>query len=265
MARWTSPIVWLQSQSHRFGQWGGWIGQIGANLVFPRRCAYCDRDLPEQVDSFPLCRPCQDSLGPQERNGCPCCGAEIASESPSEGRCQRCRSVRLHFETVVPLASYGGDVRNAVLRMKHASGESLARAMGELLVSKRRSALAAVEADMVVPIPMYWGRRLLRRINSPEILASRLARQLGIPLEGRVLIRRRNTLLQPHLLPRERFRNLQGAFRVGKGYDLGGVRVLVVDDVLTTGATCSEAAKALKQAGAAYVAVAVLARADKDT
>lgn len=148
--------------------------------------------------------------------------------------------------------------------MKRAAGEPLSVAMGDLLATRRRGVLAAVEADLVVPIPMYWGRRLLRGTNSPEILARRLSRRLGIPWEPRLLVRRRNTLLQPDLSPRERFRNIQGAFRVDKGYDLGGVRVLVVDDVLTTGATCSEAAKSLKQAGAAYVAVAVLARADRD-
>jgi ComF family protein len=148
--------------------------------------------------------------------------------------------------------------------MKHGAGEPLSAAMGDLLVAKRRGMLAAVEADVVVHIPMYWGRRLVRGTNSPEILARRLARRLGIPWESRLLVRRRNTLVQPDLPPRERFRNIQGAFRVDKGYDLGGARVLLVDDVLTTGATCSEAAKWLKQAGAAHVAVAVLARADRD-
>lgn len=264
MAKRDRAIFRLRLRTRRFGRWMGRCGKTAANLLFPPRCAFCDCDLPGHDGGLLLCQPCQHRLGPEPPARCPCCGAEIALESQSQRRCERCRSARLHFETVIPLASYHGDVRTAVLRMKRAAGEPLSLAMGDLLAARRRGRLAAVGADVVVPIPMYWGRRLLRGTNSPEILARRLSRRLGIPSESRLLVRRRNTLLQPDLPPRERFRNIQGAFRVDKGYDLGGVRVLVVDDVLTTGATCSEAAKSLKQAGAAYVAVAVLARADRD-
>jgi ComF family protein len=121
--------------------------------------------------------------------------------------------------------------------------------------------LAELRADVIVPVPMFWTRRLLRGVNSPEILAESLAGRLDLPVLRRVLVRTRNTLPQFSLPPSERFPNVRGAFRVRRGYDLSGARVLLVDDVLTTGATSSEAARALRSAGAEAVLVAVAARA----
>jgi ComF family protein len=145
--------------------------------------------------------------------------------------------------------------------MKRPSHGALSVAMGRLLAQRRRERLIEVQADVVIPIPMFWRRRLGRGTNSPEVLASCLGKSLGIPVRRRVLVRHRNTLPQADLSPSRRFQNVRGAFRVRRGDALKDARVLIVDDVLTTGATCSEAAKMLKQAGAAWVAVAVVARA----
>ena len=172
--------------------------------------------------------------------------------------------MKLWFDTVVPLGAYQEELRSAVLRMKHAQGDPLSEALGELLAIHRGDQLAALQPDLAAPIPRYWWRRVRQGTNSPEILAQRLAKRLGVPAEPRLLACRRNVRLQQSLKPRDRFRNVRGAFRVNKGYDLENARMLLVDDVLTTGATCNEAAKMLKQAGAAYVAVAVLARAEGD-
>ena len=153
-------------------------------------------------------------------------------------------------------------MRAVVLRMKRSKGEVLSHAMGDLFVLRRRTELDELDPDVIVPVPMYWTRRLRRGANSPEILARRIGRALRVTVEARLLARRRNTLPQADLPPRKRFLNVRGAFRVRSGYDLEGCRVLLVDDILTTGATCSEAAKMLKQAGAKAVAAAVLARAE---
>jgi predicted amidophosphoribosyltransferase len=122
--------------------------------------------------------------------------------------------------------------------------------------------LAELDPDLVAAVPMHWRRRLLRGTNSPEVLARHLARHLRIPLAVRMLVRGRNTLPQADLTPGERFQNVLGAFRLGAGYDLRGARVVLVDDILTTGATCSEAAKVFKRAGAAMVVAVVAARAE---
>jgi ComF family protein len=186
-----------------------------------------------------------------------------------------CQPAQLHFDTVVPLGGYRAGLREAVLRIKRRGGEPLAEAMARLYVLRRGAQVAEQHADVVVPIPMHWTRRMVRETNSSEVLAARLGRALGLPLAQGRLVHWRRTLPQKSLPPRERFRNVHGAFRLCRAprlpaafrqtaFDLRGARVLLVDDVLTTGATCSEAAKVLKQGGAAWVAVAVLDRAMGD-
>jgi predicted amidophosphoribosyltransferase len=108
---------------------------------------------------------------------------------------------------------------------------------------------------------MHWLRRVVRGANSAETLGAVLARRLAAPSGVGCLARRRFTRPQSGLSPHARFLNVRGAFRLRPGIDLAEARVLLVDDVLTTGATCGEIAKLLRQAGAAATAVAVVARA----
>jgi len=234
------------------------------DLLFPPRCAFCDADLPDMHDSLLLCPPCRDKLATRQWIGCRRCGSKTAAGFLSDG-CPRCQQMPRFLDAVVPLGQYQGDLRRAILLMKRPAGDFLSAAMGQLLVSARAEDLAALEPDLVAPVPMHWLRLLWRGTNSPEILARAVAARLDSPLEQGLLTRCRNTLPQSRLKPAERYRNLRGAFRVQKGCALSGARVLLVDDILTTGATCGEAARVLKQAGASYVAAAILGRAEGDT
>lgn len=202
-----------------------------------------------------------DRLGPATWTGCRRCGSEVEPDGQMLDACRKCEKTRLWFDTVVVLGSYRSELQEVVLQMKRPSCEALSIAMGRLLVHRRFKELADLRPDLVVPIPMHWMRWLGRGMNSPELVGGCLSRFLRVPLRHRVLARRRNTLPQKGLRPPERFRNVRGAFCVRRGANLQDARVLLVDDILTTGATCSEAAKMLKQAGAAMVAVAVIARA----
>ncbi len=141
----------------------------------------------------------------------------------------------------------------------------MAAALGRLLSARRHDELAALAADVVVAMPMHWWRRLIRGTNNPDILAAFVAESLGLPIGRHALRRRRNALVQTGLHQRERTANVRGAFAAGPADGIRGRRVLLVDDVLTTGATCSEAARTLQQAGAASVAVAVVARSQGAT
>jgi ComF family protein len=158
---------------------------------------------------------------------------------------------------------YNGELREVVLRTKRLSCEPLATALGQLLAERRGDELAGFRPDLIVPIPMHWWRRFWRGVNNAEILAHCLGRRLGQPVARRLLIRRRPTRPQKDLRPEERFANVRDAFRLrpGEAARCRGSHVLLVDDILTTGATSSEAARMFKRAGAAAVAVAVLARA----
>lgn len=145
--------------------------------------------------------------------------------------------------------------------MKRPSQQAVSIALGRLLVQRRGEQLRGCRADLIVPIPMFWTRRIRRGVNNPDVLADVLGKSLGVPVRKDVLVQCRRTLPQHHLPRSRRFQNVRDAFRVRGPEAIHGGRVLLVDDVLTTGATCSEAAKVLKQAGATAVMVAVIARA----
>jgi ComF family protein len=237
------------------------LARAGCDLLYPPRCVHCHVDLFDDERGWLLCGECAAKLGPATWRGCPRCGSELLLDGVVVDRCPSCWDTTLWFDSVVTLGGYHAGLRDVILRMKRTSHDALTAEMGRLLLDRRREQLMDARADMVVPIPMFWSRRFCRGKNSPEMLASCLAESLGVPMHPSILMRRRNTLPQSGLAPSRRFENVHGAFRVRRPDAIQGARVLLVDDVLTTGATCSEAARMLKKAGAAMVAVAVVARA----
>jgi ComF family protein len=236
----------------------------GVDLLFPPRCVHCGGELSPGGGNHFLCGDCSAKLGPQSWPGCRRCGALEAAEfvaSPAD--CAVCRPIKLKFDGVIPLGSYDGVLREAVLKTKRPLHENMAVALADLLLGRRNEQLAEFRPDLIVPIPMHWQRRFRRGANSPDILAACLGRHLHVPVARRLLVRTRNTLPQKDLRPRERFKNVRGAFRLGNSgrWPLRDSRILLVDDILTTGATCSEAAGVLKHAGAVAVTAAVIAKA----
>jgi ComF family protein len=202
----------------------------------------------------------------EERNaGCRRCarplpkGGRSDSEQGETLGCPRCRGNKTRFDRTYSLGVYDGILREAVLQMKQATGEALTLAMGQLL-GARVSQQAAESVDHIVAVPTHWSRRLGRNVNCPEILLESLTKQLDIRSSPRLLRCHRRTDKQGTLLPNERLANVRGAYRVSTGYAMNGARVLLVDDVMTTGATANEIAKILRQAGATSVEVAVIAR-----
>jgi ComF family protein len=155
---------------------------------------------------------------------------------------------------------YQGEFRELVLRTKFRYEAALTLGLGRILADRTISTIGIERPDVVVPVPMYWLRKLRRGVNGAELLAECLAESLHVPLANRLLRRRRNTRRQSTLPRSERLENVRSAFVKRVGYHLSAAHVLLVDDILTTGSTCSEAARALKRQGAAEVTVAVLAR-----
>jgi len=165
------------------------------------------------------------------------------------------------FDATIALGMYGDQLKEILLRMKQAEGDALSLAIGRLIWQKRGERLATIGADVVTPIPLHWRRRVAHRTNSAALLAEVVSSKLGLPRADGLLRRNRSTARQFDLTPPKRWENVRKAFSVRAGYHLRGAHVLLVDDILTTGATCSEAARALRSGGAARVTVLVAARA----
>ncbi len=175
--------------------------------------------------------------------------------------CAACRERLPEFECAWTLGDYSGELRAAMLKMKRPDGEPLAAAVAELLYQHAGDRIRAWRADVILPAPMHWLRRLVRGVNSAETLGSHLARRLDLPHAPDCVVRRRHTRPQSGLAPGERLRNVRGAFGLSRGVNVSGARILFVDDILTTGATCSEIARLLTRSGASATAVVVAARA----
>jgi ComF family protein len=143
--------------------------------------------------------------------------------------------------------------------MKHRAGETLAECVGRLWARHHADRFRALGVRVVIPVPLHWRRRFRRGYNQAETLAAAVARQLGVEHRPAWLRRVRPTASQVQLAESDRRTNVRGVFRAARGARLTGQTVLLVDDVLTTGSTAGEAARALRQAGAAAVHVAVLA------
>ncbi|MCA9100270.1 MAG: ComF family protein [Planctomycetales bacterium] len=255
---------------------------IGAvfDLCYPRGCADCGGEMAAALPvsgalvtdqlAPAVCRECRASylasIGGEAATGtfCQRCGSFAQQvDVPGIEGCRRCANwKRSGVAGVVPLGPYEGRLREAVLRMKLPTGDGLARALADVLWQTRGEWIRRIEVDAVVPVPMHRWRRLTRGISSAERIAARLGKNWGVEMGRRVLVRRRNTLPQGGLTAEGRRRNVRGALAVTAGYDLRGLRIALVDDVMTTGATVNEAARVLRRAGAASVHALVIARTD---
>ena len=161
------------------------------------------------------------------------------------------------------MGEYDDLLRAAVLRAKRPAGQVLARALARLAIERHGDALRAWAPDLVVPAPMHWLRRAWRGANSPETVAELAAGAVAAADARSGLRRQRFTQPQAKLPERERRANVRGAFRVTRSCNFQDARVLLVDDILTTGATLGEMGRVVRAAGAAAVAALVIARASQ--
>lgn len=232
-----------------------------AEAVFlPRRCLLCARKLDDEIGRPAFCVECVDRTIERRSPCCPRCGAFTAAAAISEGRCPYCREFRLHFDACRALGRYQ-TLSKLVVQMKRQENELLAKNLAFLWQIQFSGWVAGHQIDTVIAVPMHWQRFFFRAVNSASAIAAEIARCLGLPQIGRSLRRVRNTPPQENLSPFARFRNVRNAFTFPKGNPFRNRRILVIDDVLTTGATASELARVLKAGGASFVAVGVIARA----
>lgn len=224
-----------------------------AQLLYPGLCLACGRPLGGGPRDF--CAPCRAELAADAHPICPRCASTLGPGVASGNDCARCRGQSFRFDRAYRLGPYDGLRREVILRMKQGRYEGLADAAGELWAARDAARLRAEGVALVVPVPLHWWRRFARRYNQAESLARAWAAALGVPCR-RALRRVRRTPAQTAVTPAARADNVRGAFRATTGF--AGETVLLVDDVLTTGATASEAARVLRENGVGRVVVAAM-------
>ena len=192
---------------------------------------------------------------------CVSCRTPFLNRFPldDQGRCALCRNGLRGFDAVYCFGSYEGLLREWIHLYKYAGIKPLARPLGKLLAA---AVPGEEKFDAIVPVPLHWLRRWHRGFNQSEILARSLGKHLGVPLLS-ALRRTRSTRVQAGLSNTARRQNVAQAFRSRRRQTVAGMRILLVDDVMTTGSTAAACARALKQAGAARVTLATVARVDR--
>lgn len=244
-----------------------------ADLLCPPQCVVCGH-FPEWAEDSPtaadpdrllLCGQCRRLIVEDGLLLCPRCAKPLAHSCSETIGCGACRNEKFHFDSAVALGGYHLPLSKQILSMKRETEGVLAETFALLLCRERKDRLISAGADLVIPVPMHPLRYLVRGVNSAELIARVVAARLGVGCRTNIVRRIRWTVRQATLSEDLRRKNILGAFRVfpRRRNEIDGKRILLVDDVMTTGSTCSEVARVLRGAGAAAVHVAVLARACK--
>lgn len=243
----------------------GWLGRFtraGIDFLYPPVCPLCQQEVSPTEARFRggFCTTCREGLARRQGGTCLRCGGTIGPYLDPTAGCSYCKDEKYVFERVIRLGVYEDLLQSACLRGKHAGSESLLRGLASLLWDMESQAFLESQIDLVIPVPVFWQQRIFRSHDTTETLGLVWSRQLKRPLARHILKKSRRTESQATLGPHERRHNLRNAFAVRRPARLKGACVLLVDDVMTTGATANESAKVLKKAGAERVVVAVLAR-----
>lgn len=237
------------------------IGSIcGAvtDLLYPAHCAIC-RHAVMNRQSRPICRACDAQIRRVQAPCCTICSRPFDAIMDS-AICANCSDRELHFEAAVGVIRNGPLIRDLIHRFKYSGHRDLMPLLGGWIVEGLAEPRLKLElADALVPVPLHPTRRRERGFNQAELLASALSKASGKPVR-RCLRRTRSTTTQTQFDRKQRMRNLRDAFELIKNADVTDLDLILVDDVLTTGATLDECARVLMLAGAASVRAITVVR-----
>lgn len=234
-------------------------------LLLPASCVAC-RDLLKVDATLPVCDECKQGLQSNSAARCLRCGARFPELSHADrvlNDCRFCRHLELPFASTVCIGNYEGPLRQLVLRLKNRGHEPLAIQFGRWmgLEWNRLHPETGPIPDIVTPVSVHWLRRIRRGYNVAELLSEGVGRTIhGKPLWTRTLKTLRPTKKQGTLSTLQRFENVKNCFVVRTPQVVTGKNVLLVDDVMTSGATAIQAARVLLRSGAAAVHLAIVAR-----
>ncbi len=228
-------------------------------MLFPPVCAVCGAA--RAGAGKHLCWDCREQFLPVVHPYCSLCGDPVSGRIDHQYVCSLCTRYPRHFSRARSAFRYEGPVAELLKHLKYHNAVWLRRELGKLLHAAARAHFALSAFDYVIPVPLHHTRLRARGFNQAGLLAGELARRMNRRCLRRVLMRRRKTPTQTRLTAAERIANVAYSFEVKNRFDLAGRSILLVDDVMTTGATVNECARVLReQGGALEVQVITLAR-----
>ena len=233
-----------------------------ASILFPAPCRLCDAVL-ETSSRIPICHACLDSLQPLAGPVCATCGRVFPSALAAisaQPLCYACRRGVYAFDAARSYGAYDEKMARAILLLKHHGVTPLAAWFARRLIEVVERQPALFAADVVVPVPLDKGRRRQRGYNQAELIARPLARHLRVPLRSYLLVRKRPRPDKLKLTRRERWTTVRGAYAIHQAARIDKLRVLLVDDVFTTGATLDACSRVLRSGGATFVVGLTVAR-----
>ncbi len=240
-------------------RFGRQFADAALGLIYPPVCQICEIERAAADAGF-VCNTCSARTRFIEPPFCDRCGLPFAGEINGSFECANCRDLELHFDHARAAVTLDGPVQRALQRFKYERAEWFEPFLARLLIERAAPALSAHAWDFILPTPLHPVKLRDREFNQADRLAQRLAKATGIRHENGLLRRVKPTATQTRLSRRARAKNLREAFAADAGNALKGARLVLVDDVLTTGATANAAAAALRKAGAAQIAVWTVAR-----
>jgi len=232
--------------------------QAAVSLLYPATCTICRKHV--RAGEY-LCDDCKAKIIRIVPPFCDTCSEPFEGSISTAFSCANCAYRTIHFEAAVAAYRGRGIVRDVIHEFKYNRQIHLRHLVGRWLrAALDDERLHECEFDIIVPVPLHPARQRERGFNQADLLAEQLSTHASVPCR-RLLKRIRYTTTQTALDRSERMENLHNAFRLRKNADVRGLRVLLIDDVLTTGSTLSECARVLKRAGATSVHAATAARA----
>jgi ComF family protein len=236
----------------------GWLN-AGLGLIYPEVCQLCGRTRATPAEGY-VCGGCRAKARFIQPPFCERCGRPYEGDITTQFECANCREMEWHFQSARSAVVARDPVLEAIHRYKYQRALWFEPFLAGLLVQAARLALGGQSGGMIVPVPLHPTKQREREFNQAERLADRLGAATHMPVNKRLLRRVVATRTQALLKRPERLANVRNAFAMRDGQRLNGERIVLVDDVFTTGATTSACAKVLMAAGAGEVCVWTLAR-----
>lgn len=231
----------------------------GTDFLFPVVCLNCGSDLLTN-DEIDFCDRCFNELVQVAANRCELCSAVVGPHLVTESGCYFCKDDNLAFRRVTTLGTYEDQLKHAILRGKVGHDTVMLQSLTSTTIHAFRDRIDKLASDLIIPIPHHWWDRIFQSSQASNTIANHASHLLKIDCGWNVLKKIKRTAKQHSLTPTERRKNLKSTFHVPKQFHLQGLKVLLVDDVITTGTTCHRATQELLKAGAKEVNVLALGR-----